>query len=778
MAGGPPRGGPPHPGNPRLNPRHDNLAGGPGPEFNQTPRKKGTSDRNLDPRMSQYSASVYSANSSPNSSPELAQMPTFADMQATLRRNNSNGRTPKRASSYYAENPFMDNIPEHPDEHRRSRSSSASSGQFSVYRPEKGGIISPFDGKPKGLDGIISGSNTLDEGLLRQASLGKRQKAALTNVRKSEHKSIAPSVRVQDEVDSPPMAAIESFQPGAPRQAAFANPLMPAPLSPSRANANSSPRHGHFPSDEKKPVYQERSVKMPSPKPGGSWPLRSPAVPNQAKSPPGPPRSRFSRDYRQGHNNSSSGEGGKLFLIPQRQKSLKDRVGDKAPSSLDMDAVRDAQARGSMTSLPGLLDRAIQMASNLERGKTSSKQSDWFGNEILKDMSTRGKSTASLNTMLDKFAFSSSVENQKNRDGSRSSGKWPRPAPLPPSGLQQSMQAPREDAHQRNRSRYDHRHPHSRRCCGMPLWVFFLILVVALVVIVLAVVLPVALIVIPNDKKAANPTCSANHPCANGGVSVPDQNGNCQCICTGNSSGSNCTMSNGAGSCVTIAIPSVPNAAIGSQLPPLINNAQSQFQIQLNATSVLTAFSIADTNCDLQNSLVSFTRSANRRRHIGMALPDNATPASTDPSKPFLTEPPSSPHHARSLHQHEPRQDQETTQGGIIIAGSATSTPSAAQPTSSASVGPPPLQYTDPSHVNFAKTAILYALQVSQQLSVAVTAGQKLQPYFDGLGGATGDPHNVDMGNGWSLDLVDLKVTGQGKSSGGGADQATNPGNP
>lgn len=756
MPPGPPRSGPGNTGQqPRFNLRPDHVGERSSPEVNQPPRKKGTPDRNVDPRISQYSASVYSNNSSPNASPEVPQMPSFAEMHASLRRNNSNGRSLKRASSYYSENPFMDNIPEHPDEHRRSRSSSASSGQFSVYRPEKAGVISPFDGEPKGLDGIIAGSKKpVDAGLVRQASLGKRQKAALTNVRKSEHRSIAPSVREHEDVDDPPTPPEDDFKPHGPPQAAYANRMVPAPLSPSRVNAST------FPSNDRTHHQHESSL---SPKPGGSWPLRSPAMPSQAKSSLGAPHSRFSREYRPHHSNSNSGGGGKLFLMPQRQRSLKDRVGDKAPSSLNMEAVREAEARGSMTSLPGLLNRAVQLASNLEKGKTSSKQSDWFGNEILKDMSTRGKSTASLNTMLDKFAFSPTVENKHARNRSGFSEKWPRPAPLPPSGLHQQMSAPRDESKQRSRSKYDHRHPPPpRKCCGMPLWLFFLLLVAALVLIVLAVVLPVALIVIPNDKKAADPSCSAKHPCQNDGISVPDQSGACQCICPTGFTGSNCTSTNNVGSCGTISVPGLSNAAIGSQLPLLVTNAQPQYQIPLNATSILTAFSIFEINCDIQNTLVSFTKSVSGRRRAVIA-------ASTD-VKPTITSAPMSPHHAGSHHVHEPRQDQAITTGGLVIAGSASSTPSSAQPT--ASTGAPPTQYTDAAHVDFAKTAILYALQMSQQLNVATTAGNKVQPYVNGLGSPGGDARNVDMGNGWSLDLVGFKVTGMGTSVG------SNGGNP
>ena len=693
-------------------------------------------------------------------------MPTFADMQASLRRNNSNGRSFKGASSFYGDNPFMDNIPEHPDEHARSRSTSASSGHYEEYRPEIAGVISPFDGQPKGLDGILAASNPTtpkDEGLIRQASFGKRQRALLTNVRQSDHKSIAPSFRYEDPDEPLPAHPDDHTRSAVPSSNALGLDMVPAPLSPRTANSGAK-----SPSlDDKSTLISDRSVKTPSPKIGPSWPLKSPLPPSDSRGggrpPLSPPHSRFSREvYPQPPNQNA---GGKLFLMPERKKSLKDRVGEKAPQSINMNAVREAEARGSMTSLPGLLNRALQMASNLENGKTSSKQSDWFGNDLLKNLGERGKSTGSIN-MLNNNKFGPSF-NQPPSRGSNMSEKWPRAAPLPPSGLRQ-VSANHHGHHderpqKRSRSRYDHRHPRpSRKCCGLPLWLFFLLLIITLVLIILAVVLPIVLVVIPNEKKAADPTCASKHPCANGGASVPDTSGNCFCICSGTFSGTNCTVGNTAGSCGSIAAATLPNAAIGSNLPPLIENAQRQYQVPLNATSILTAFSSNDVNCDIQNTLVAITTGTSTRRR-------------RSPDAPATTHPPS-PH----IHSHVPRQDQAITQGGLVIAGPDSATTSAAAaPTSTTK---PTTQYTDNNHIDFAKTAILYTLQISQRLDFAVQASQKLQPFFNGVGAGQGgqsDPKSVDMGNGWSLDLVDLKVTGMGTSAGSGTGKGSRTrGNP
>lgn len=49
------------------------------------------------------------------------------------------------------------------------------------------------------------------------------------------------------------------------------------------------------------------------------------------------------------------------------------RPGTKRPPKLDIDAVRDAENRGSLTSLSDLIRRATKLATNLDRDKTASR---------------------------------------------------------------------------------------------------------------------------------------------------------------------------------------------------------------------------------------------------------------------------------------------------------------------------------------------------------------------------------------------------------------------
>jgi hypothetical protein len=68
------------------------------------------------------------------------------------------------------------------------------------------------------------------------------------------------------------------------------------------------------------------------------------------------------------------------IAAPMRGLSTK-RGLSKRPPQLDINAVRDMEARGSTTSLTDLIKRATKLASNLDRGKTASRLGmlDMFG---------------------------------------------------------------------------------------------------------------------------------------------------------------------------------------------------------------------------------------------------------------------------------------------------------------------------------------------------------------------------------------------------------------
>ncbi|THC95273.1 hypothetical protein EYZ11_005270 [Aspergillus tanneri] len=73
-------------------------------------------------------------------------------------------------------------------------------------------------------------------------------------------------------------------------------------------------------------------------------------------------------------NNDMDASGNEMGVFPKTAPTMSDkRPGGHRPPRLDIEAVRDAEKRGSVTSLPDLIRRATQLASNLEHGRTASK---------------------------------------------------------------------------------------------------------------------------------------------------------------------------------------------------------------------------------------------------------------------------------------------------------------------------------------------------------------------------------------------------------------------
>ena len=156
-----------------------------------------------------------------------------------------------------------------------------------------------------------------------------------------------------------------------------------------------------------------------------------------------------------------------------------------------------------------------------------------------------------------------------------------------------------------------------RRCCGLPLWGFILIILIVIGVVAAAILVPLEFFVfrkLNNTVTTNGPSleqCRQQLTCSNGGTNIVDQ-GVCSCICTNGFAGSNCTIGGGAGCTTTNLVtagasaPTISNVTLGQAVPRLIAQAQSNFSIPLSATSILAKFNSADLSCIAQNSLVTF----------------------------------------------------------------------------------------------------------------------------------------------------------------------------
>lgn len=84
-----------------------------------------------------------------------------------------------------------------------------------------------------------------------------------------------------------------------------------------------------------------------------------------------PEKPRFARLDNIAYNEALQKE---IEALPKAAPTMSDmRPAARRPPRLDMNAVRDAEARGSLSSLSDLIRRATKLASNLDRGKTASR---------------------------------------------------------------------------------------------------------------------------------------------------------------------------------------------------------------------------------------------------------------------------------------------------------------------------------------------------------------------------------------------------------------------
>ncbi|KAI1206727.1 uncharacterized protein F4807DRAFT_463415 [Annulohypoxylon truncatum] len=297
----------------------------------------------------------------------------------------------------------------------------------------------------------------------------------------------------------------------------------------------------------------------------------------------------------------------------------------RRPPRLDMDAVRAAEARGSLTSLPDLIRRATRLAALMERGRRPASRFDEldfpeevYGNEADKDPSYETRHQSGLSDMLAAFPPPASRNGKRQ---SRASTAWPlgrRSFRGPPASTEQTVDS--ETGSKKKKK---------RRCCGLPFWTCFVLLIILLVIIAAAVVIPVKLLVI--DKSAAKSTaqpdisdCEAQLTCANGGTNI-DLQGVCSCICSNGFTGATCTIPTSQG-CTTTSISTsgsnINNVTIGQAIPRLIQNAQTNFSVPLIATVIQSKFNKENLSCNTENALVTFDGQSLRTQDASAEVSD------------------------------------------------------------------------------------------------------------------------------------------------------------
>lgn len=559
----------------------------------------------------------------------------------------------------------------------------AKAGEASTAAMQRrGGPPIPQQANPYERESVYSrpsepGTPPTPHGIVRQASQGRRAKPVLTTIRSPEMRE------EQVGFKSPRESTINALS------AAISAGMAPSsrPQTP-QTQATSSPLRMPF-ADESPP--------------------RSPI---DERLPLEPPRV-FRRSPVTTPDSGTSVHSCNPLLGTDPRPAMSDRIpSSRRPPRLNIEAVREAESRGSTTSLAELIRRATKLASNLDRGKTASRLG-----------------------MLDMF-------NAGEKDNKRTSGSisdmlsaFPEPGMTPTSARHHDPRLPPGSSHLRDGEMAPHEsrifqpdRPNGRRCCGMSLASFFVVIFVLIILIAAAVLIPIFLIVIPRMQNASTSlaSCSTSHVCQNMGISVISDD-KCSCVCTDGYTGDHCQLPLDA-ECsttgVTIDGKKYDSATAGSSLPDILSGSSRNFSIPLNSTALLSLFAANNLSCITENSLVSFNiQTPNQKRFLPIHVPIAADPSSMQTLKARIPQPSTVASSNGIVFQ------ASSTSSAVPSSTASSSTQTASSPASSAS------SPVSPKMLSFAQVVVLYVFEQSSTLSIAVNAQQTMQSYLANVGG-------------------------------------------
>lgn len=514
------------------------------------------------------------------------------------------------------------------------------------------------------------------KGLVRQASLGRKSKPKLTEIRSLSRQDSTKQTFLNTEPDP---------------------------------NDSSLPTRGASP--PRTAVSTPTPTMTPSPLTTFSFPL---------------PRNYSGCDWQETETKQLGGDSASHAKSPQMYshvekplvitKSMATKMkGRRAPPpGLNLNAVRDAEARGSLTSLPDLIRRATKLAAVLETGKVragGSLQGSNFRTESISDILA---------------SFPPPVPGGGG-NGSRVS-VWPTASDYMDDTGSSNGGGPSVQTASKK----------GRRVCCLPLWAFILLVILGLLAVTAAIIVPIQLVTISHSKEnkssANNDTkilqqCKIQNPCSNGGENVATKDF-CGCVCIGGFSGKTCDKLDS--SCVTMDLAEinslgntfagVQNATMGSAIKRLFMISTPKYNVQLDESRVLSAFWESDVSCTAQNALVTFN---------GKNAPNIST-TTTSSIVPTIT----------------PKMRRIKRQNGLPAEGTKTQGLSSTTTLVGSDATGNPVSTLNEDAVDFSRVAVLYLVQ-EKGLKVAVTAQENLQKTFT----AGVDSGNIDAGNQVSVDL-------------------------
>lgn len=479
---------------------------------------------------------------------------------------------------------------------------------------------------------------------------------------------------------------------------------------------------------------------------------------------------------------------------PGRGLSTK-RDAAKRPPRIDMDAVRDMEARGSTTSLTDLIKRATKLASNLDRGKTASRLGmlDMFrtgSSDRLANLAP-GKRDSSMSDMLSAFP-APAIGTPRS--------EWP----INEKGSAHPHFAKSETSSESSLRRKAAR----RRICGLTVPCFTVVIIILILLVAAAVLIPIFLIVVPRHNKSSAATTAATLSscarsdttrCANSGISILTST-DCGCICANNFLGPTCSIQ-GDATCTTRDIKDgntiYRDATMSQSVLAGFTDAGS-FNIPLNATTILGAFSSNSVSCADQGSLVDVsesldnatTRSTTQTSRTGnakrAALPNPLVmlPGFEPPPLPVQPHVTSIPLAANAkLQARQATTGIFTSENGIVFdtaRQSATSLPpSSSTPTTTRTASSATSTATGSAaggggggaaaagdvsrQLSFARVVVLYMLDRSGSLAVALDAKARLGRFFESVGSGNevvlGEVAGLDV----RVDMLGLVVRDAGR---------------
>ncbi|KAF4457288.1 hypothetical protein F53441_762 [Fusarium austroafricanum] len=624
------------------------------------------------------------------------------------------------ASSFYSNASFVSPIPEE-SLNSRSHGSYASSAAMPDSWPANSRAVSPSyydEADNKSQDSAYDEFHDDESKLVRSASIGKRGKPSIVNT-----KSV-----IMEPNHRPAPSPVQPFDSGTGYIDASTSSSNTLPLAKTSAPTHNP--HDSLSPDAILGAYAAASATN----------LSEPPAPAPTPSPQ--PYSRLSAIRR--------------------------------PPKLDIEAVRRAEERGSITSLPDLIRRATRLATMIESGKRPASRFDNLNDFFDDKGQMRGgdKENSGLSDMLAAFPPPAQQTERQSRGSWFRTTSWPlaptRQGDVPSrSGLRQMT--PSDEGQGKRR----------RRCCGLPVWAFVLLLLLLVGIILAAVLVPLEFFVFKNlgnnDKpQSALAQCQESLKCQNGGTNVMSQ-GSCSCICTNGFTGSDCSAGGSDGCTTTDLGGDLSNVTLGKSIPRLIENSQRNFSIPLSGTAIMAKINAAELSCIAQNSLVTFDGAATRKR--GALLENWAIQFKREVPAPTLV--------ARATQTAPAVVVSSATDPTTLVVdeGSPDNAPSAtddAKNTASTSGATNPSQTQDPMAkfkitnevLDFARVAVLYVLQ-QEDVNSAEDAQSSLQKFLTKARKEEGvlakEAASVSIGDKETVDFLRYRISIGSKTIGGNA---------